>query len=154
MEVRDFWPISLIRVYKIIAKVLATRLKMVLGNIVYESQNAFFKERQILDFVLIANECLESRLKSGVLRVLCKLDVEKAYDHVNWDFLIYMLDHFGFHEKWRKWVFFCISTVKFSILIKVTPCGFFESSRGIRQGDPLSTLLFVIVMNAFSKMLD
>ena len=129
-------------------------LKMVLGDIVYESQNAFFKERQILDFVLIANECLESRLKSGVLRVLCKLDVEKAYDHVNWDFLIYMLDHFGFHEKWRKWVFFCISTVKFSILIKVTPCGFFESSRGIRQGDPLSTLLFVIVMNAFSKMLD
>ena len=45
MEVRDFWPISLIRVYKIIAKVLATRLKMVLGNIVYESQNAFAKER-------------------------------------------------------------------------------------------------------------
>ena len=56
-------------------------------------------------------------------------------------------------QLWR-WVFFCISTVKFSILINGTPCGFFESSRGIRQGDPLSPLLFVIVTNAFSKMLD
>ena len=65
-----------------------------------------------------------------------------------------MLDRCGFHEKWRRWVFFCISTIKYSILINGTPCGFFESSRGIRQGDPLSLLLFVIVMNAFSKMLD
>lgn len=96
-EARDFRPISLIGgVYKIIAKVLANRLKMVLGDIVHESQNAFTKGRQILDFVLIANECLDSRLKSGVLGVLCKLDVEKAYDHVNWDFLIYMSDRCGF----------------------------------------------------------
>ena len=65
-----------------------------------------------------------------------------------------MLDRYGFHEKWRRWVFFCISTVKFSILINGTSCRFFESFRGIRQDDPLSPLLFVIVMNAFSKMLD
>ena len=103
MEVRDFLPISLNGgVYKIIAKVLANRLKMVLGDIVHKSQNAFVKGRQILDSVLIANECLNSGLKLGVPRVLCKLDVEKAYDHVNWDFLIYMLDHCAFHEKMEK----------------------------------------------------
>ena len=69
--------------YKIIAKVLANRLKMVLGDIVYESQSAFFKEIQILDFILIANECLDSRLISRFPKVLYNLDVEKAYDHVN-----------------------------------------------------------------------
>ena len=132
--------------YKIIVKVLANKLKMVLGDIVYESQNSFVKERQILDSVLIANECLDSRQKSGVPMVLCKLDVEKTYDHVNWDFLIYMLGCCGFLEKWRRWVSFCISTVKFSILIKGSPCGFFESSRGTRQGAPLSPLLLLLWM--------
>ena len=59
-----------------------------------------------------------------------------------------------FYEKWGRWVSFCISTVKFSILINGNLCGFFESSRGIRQGDLLSPLLFVIIMDAFSEMLD
>ena len=77
--------------------------------------------------------------------MLCKLDVEKAYDHVNWSFLIYMLEQCGFLEKWRKWTLFCISMVKFSVLIKGAPCGFFENYRGLRQGGPLSLLLFVIV---------
>jgi hypothetical protein len=152
VECKDFRPISLVTgIYKILAKVLANRLKMVLDKVVSDSQNAFVCGRQTLDSMLIANESLDSRIKPGIL---CKLDIEKAYDHVDWNFLLYMLRRCGFNEKWRRWIYACISTVHFSILVNGSPSGFFPSSRGLRQGDPLSPLLFLIVMEALSKMLD
>ena len=106
VEVKYFRPISLIGgVYKIIAKVLANRLKEVIGDVISESQNAFVNNRQILDSCFIANECLDNRLRSGIPGVLCKLDMEKAFDNVNLGFLMYMLEWLGFPEKWRKWIF-------------------------------------------------
>ena len=132
---------------------MANRIKKVMGKLISEPQNAFVEGRQILDVVLIANEVVDSRLKSNQGGVMCKLDIEKAYDHVCWKFLLVVLKQMGFGERWIKWIKWCISTVRYSVLINGSPSGFFQSSRGLRQGDPLSPYLFVIVMEVFSCLM-
>ena len=67
--------------------------------------------------MLIANECLDSRLKCRIPGVVYKVDIEKAYDHVNWDTLFYLWDRMGFGERWRRWLKTCVSTVRFSVLV-------------------------------------
>jgi hypothetical protein len=73
---------------------------------------------------------------------------------VDWNFLLYLLKRCGFGERWCSWIKHCISSVQFSMLINGSPSGFFGSSRGVRQGDPLSPFLFVLVMEAFSRMIS
>lgn len=88
VEVKDFRPISLIGgVYKIISKLLTERLKTVIGKLVDEHQSG----RQILDAALLANELVDSRTNQKKSGILYKLDTEKAYDHVNWNFLLKIL---------------------------------------------------------------
>lgn len=98
----------------------------------------------MIPYYLIMN-ALTVRLKSSLPSLLCKLDIEKAFDHVNWGFLIHLPKRCGFSDKWRQWISFCLSTVRFSILTNGSPCNFFGSSRGLQQGNPLSPLLFMLV---------
>ena len=130
---RDFRPISLVGgLYKLLAKVLANRIKKVVGKVVSSAQNAFVEGRQILDAALIVNEAIDSMLKRNESGVLCKLDIEKAYDHLYWNFLLLVLQIMGFGEKWTGWISWCISIATFFVLINGTPTGFFNSSRGLR----------------------
>ena len=86
--------------------------------------------------------------------MLCKLDIEKAYDQINWNFLTTVLFKMGFKEKWLGWIKRCISTASFSVMSNGSPEGFFRSSSGLRHGDPLSPYLFVLGMEAFSFLVD
>lgn len=80
------------------------------------------------------------------------MDIEKAYDHVNWNYLLKVLSDMGFGKKWVNWIKFCVSTVKFSIIINGSAEGYFQSQRGLRLGDPMSPFLFLLAMEGFNYM--
>lgn len=89
-------------------------------------------KRQILEAVLVANEPIDSRKRSKVKGIIFKVDLEKAYDHVDWRFLDYMLLKFGFGDTWQEWMGECNSTTSFSVLVNGSPSKLFKASRGIR----------------------
>nr|GFB97613.1 RNA-directed DNA polymerase, eukaryota, reverse transcriptase zinc-binding domain protein [Tanacetum cinerariifolium] len=116
--VKDFRPISLIgSIYKIIAKILSNRLVNVLGDIVNEVQSAFIAGRQMLDGPFILNEVLQWCSKKNRKSLIFKVNFEKAFDSVRWDFLDDVLKKFGFGDKWCNWIQSCLTSSRGSILV-------------------------------------
>ena len=92
-------------------------------------------------------------MKDNLPSLLLKMDIERAFDHVNWDYLLLVMSKMGFGQRWIDWIRWCISTTNFSILINGTSSDFFHSTRGLRQGDPLSLYLFLLVMEILNQLL-
>ncbi|GKC20760.1 RNA-directed DNA polymerase, eukaryota [Tanacetum coccineum] len=157
--VKDFRPISLIgSLYKIIAKILANRLVVVLGDIVNKVQSAFVADRQILDDPFILNEVFQWCKSKKKQSLIFKVDFEKAYDSVRWDFLDDVLKKFGFGDKWCNWIQSCLRSSRGSIIVNGSPTEEFQFYKGLKQGDPLSPFLFILIMESlhisFQRVVD
>ncbi|GKV32708.1 hypothetical protein SLEP1_g41295 [Rubroshorea leprosula] len=145
-ELKDYKPISLIGcVYKLLAKVISHRLKTVMPEIISDTQSAFLGGRQPVDSVLVLNEVVDEVKKMKRQAFVFKADFEKAYDCVDWEFLDWMMGSFGFGDKWRGWIKECLSTARLSILVNGSPTEEFKMGKGLRQGDPLSPFLFLMI---------
>ena len=151
----DFCPISLVNcLYKIFSKVLENWLRRVVDGVISSSQSAFVPGRQILGGLLIANELVDEARKRKKDLLLFKVNFEKAYDSVDWNYLDTVLRRMNFPIVWRKWMMECISTPSVSVLVNGSPTEEFKLERGLRQGDPLSPFLFLIAAEGLHVMMN
>ena len=154
---KDLRPIALCNVlYKIIAKVLANRLKIILPVLIDEEQSAFVPGRAITDYVLVAFEIIhrmKTRRRQRIGEVALKIDISKAYDRLRWDYLLGVMGRMGFAPKCVEWMEQCITAVTYSVSVKGELVGLINPMRGLRQGDPLFPYLFIIGAEGLSALI-
>ena len=155
-EMKQFRPISLCNVvYKICSKVLADRLRPFHDEIISPEQSAFVPGRLITNNVLIAFECTHYPKRKKGLTGACaiKLDMAKAYDRVEWEYLRRIMLRLGFQEQFVSLIMRCVTSVSFSVRVNGSLSKVFRPTRGIRQGDPISPYLFLLCAEGLSCLL-
>lgn len=153
----DYQPIGLSNVVsRIVSKVLANQVKPILPNIISDSQSAFVPNRLISDNTSVAYEMLHrlrNRRQGKVGHMVIKLDISKAYNKVEWEFLRKIMLKMGFSDRWVNLAMQGVSSASYSMLINGEPRGLIHPTRGIKQGDQLSPYLFLFCVKRHFGML-
>jgi len=152
-KIQQFRPICLLNcLYKLITKVLTLRLEKVANKKILYTQSAFLKGRNIMNGVLALHEILHETKRNNEVGIVLKLDFEKAYDKVSWAFLLDVLKLSGFSNTWCSWIQKVVSGGTVSVKLNDVTGPYFVSSKGVRQGDPLSPILFNFVADCMARM--
>jgi hypothetical protein len=150
-----FRPISLCNTsYKILTKVIANRMKTILPLIIPENQGGFIKGRHIADNIILVQEALHSSVRRKDKGMIIKLDLANAFDRVNHSFLFEVMRKFGFDQPFVNWIKACIGSPWIAPMVNGRVTKFFQASRGLRQGCPLSPLLYAIQASVLSYQLE
>ncbi|XP_062102994.1 uncharacterized protein LOC133813986 [Humulus lupulus] len=151
----DYRPIACCNtLYKCISKLLCTRLSEVLHFLVHSNQGAFIKNRNLAHNIMIFQDLLKGYTGKNIsARCIMKIDLSKAYNTVDWHFVEELLKNFCFPSRFINWILVCLKGMSYSLLMNGRIQGSFKGEKGLRQGDPISPLLFVLIMEYLTRLL-
>ena len=153
-DIRNWRPISLLNVdYKITSKVLAERLKTVLPEIIHSDQKGCIQGRFIGENIRLVDDLIDLIEDQNDDAIFLLLDQEKAFDKIEWDWLFATLKHFNFGTKFISWLQTMYQNARSCILTNGHQSAYFDITRGIRQGDSLSALLYIIQFEPLANKL-